>query len=66
MQLDVTLATYRKYLNEVEVETGMIRIAPKGRLLSSIGDTHKILNTRDLSQINLVYNNITYPTIQLE
>lgn len=31
-----------------------------GRRLSSIEDTHKILDTRDLSQINLVYNNITF------
>ena len=28
--------------------------------LSSVEDTYKILDTRDLSQINLTYNNITY------
>ena len=28
--------------------------------LSSVEDTYKILDTRDLSQINLVYNNITF------
>ena len=28
--------------------------------LSSVEDTYKILDTRDLSQINLTYNNITF------
>ncbi|MFZ0553775.1 MAG: hypothetical protein WAM26_00650, partial [Nitrososphaeraceae archaeon] len=27
---------------------------------SSVEDTYKILDTRDLSQINLTYNNITF------
>jgi hypothetical protein len=28
--------------------------------LSSVEGNHKILDTRDLSQVNLVYNNITF------
>jgi hypothetical protein len=28
--------------------------------LSPTGDRHKILDTRDLSQVRLVYNNITF------
>lgn len=46
--------------NDTQSSSQILQEPDKQDGLSSVGDNRKILDTRDLSQINLVYNNITF------